>query len=266
MVHIHADNITIEYPVMGRYRRPTKSAGSDELRRGDVVSKGRKNVIRAVEDFSVRLEAGDRVGIIGLNGSGKSTLLRVFAGIYEPSSGELDVVGNISSLLNVGLGTRMESTGRRNIYLRGYMRGLSKEEIQEIEPKIIEFSGLGEFIDMPLRTYSSGMNLRLSFAIATSFSPEILLLDEWIGVGDQQFQEKARLRLKGLLEESGITVLCSHNVNIVDSVCTRVIWLDEGKVVSEGMTYDVLPRYEEWRRTLKVSEQKAAELVAETKG
>lgn len=253
MVQLSAKNVSIAYPVIGRrVERGNHLEESSSGGQGDFFKKDGMTYVRAVKDFTVDLKVGDRLGIIGRNGSGKSTILRALAGIYPPTSGELKRVGRVSSLLNVGLGTRMESTGRRNIYLRGYMRGLSKEEIAAKEQAIIDFADIGDFIDMPVRSYSSGMAMRLSFSIATNFEPEILLLDEWIGVGDQDFQQKAKNRLLDLLSDSGITVLCSHNISIIHSTCNRVIWLDKGEIMRDGHTFDVIAQYEDWRRSRAV--------------
>ncbi len=254
MVHLIARDVTIAYPVIG-LNKPEERVRSDGSGRGDVVARQKRSFILAVDNFNVDLRAGARLGIIGRNGSGKSTILRALAGIYTPTAGTVETQGQISSLLNVGLGTRAESTGRQNIYLRGYMRGLNNDQIAEVEQEIIDFSELGDFIDMPVRTYSSGMAMRLSFSIATTFSPEILLLDEWIGVGDRDFQEKARDRMKSLLEFSGITVLCSHNTRIIREACNRVIWLDKGRTMMDGAPEDVLAQYENARRVKRVPQK-----------
>ena len=252
MAHILAESVTIDYPLTRSIssKAARKNGGSDRLGANMVLKNG-KPFLRAIDNLSLEVHESGRLGIIGLNGSGKSTMLRALAGIFPPSSGRIRVEGEISSLLNVGLGTRSESTGRQNIYLRGYMRGMSKQQIREKEEEIIEFSELHEYIDMPVRNYSAGMGLRLSFAIATTLQPEVLLLDEWIGAGDQQFQQKARQRMKDIFQNSGLSVICSHNVRLIESNCDQVIWLHRGKVVREGATFDVLPHYEEWRLAMQ---------------
>jgi ABC-type polysaccharide/polyol phosphate transport system ATPase subunit len=214
------------------------------------MSNGKENVVRALDNVSLSLEDGDRIGIIGLNGSGKSSLLRVFANIYGVTAGRLEVNGTVSSLMNFGLGIRQESTGRKNIYLRGLMKGLTRGEIREREREIIAFSELEQYIDMPVRMYSAGMGLRLSFAMATAFTPDILLMDEWIGVGDQRFQVKVKERLQTMLQDSGITVLCSHNTNIIGDVCNRVIWLNKGRIIADGAPIEVLSEFSKWRQNL----------------
>ena len=250
MVSITAKNITVDYPILGHKPVAKSDKADTDLRRADIHQNKKSSFVRAVDNFSIEIKEGERLGIIGLNGSGKSTLLRTIGGIYKPTGGTLEVDGRVSSLLSMGLGPRVESTGRRNIYLRGYMRGLSKEQIAEVEPDIIEFSGLGEFIDMPLRTYSQGMGLRLSFAIMTAFKPEILLMDEWVGAGDSQFREKAAAKMQELVADAGITVVCSHNVGIIKENCGRVIWMDKGKIIREGEPHWIMKEYIEWRDAL----------------
>ena len=158
--------------------------------------------------------------------------------------------GRISSLFNINLGTHAEVSGRDNIVIRGLIKGWSNRKIKELLPNIIEFSELGDFIDLPLRTYSDGMRMRLLFAIATAFSPEILLLDEWIGAGDAKFQRKAAKRMQGLVKDSGITVLASHNRKLVLDVCDFGIWLHEGKIRASGEITQVYNEMDQYLKTL----------------
>jgi len=201
---------------------------------GALLPKGRLARVEALRDISFELKSGDRLGIVGRNGSGKSTLLRVLAGVYEPTAGQVVTEGEIAPLFAVGLGTRPEATGRRNIILRGLLRGLTRRQAEAKIDEIVEFSELGRFIDLPVRTYSAGMAMRLSFAIATAFSPEILLLDEWIGAGDHEFREKARKRMHGMVDQSGITVVASHNRQLLRNVCSIGMWLDRGVIREIG--------------------------------
>ncbi len=200
-------------------------------------------MVEALKDVSFSVEPGQRLGLIGHNGSGKSTLLRVLAGVYEPTQGRVQVDGRIAPMFNIGLGMRRESTGRRNIILRGLMNGLTHEQARAKVDEILEFSELGHFIDMPVRNYSSGMAMRLAFATSTAFSPEILLLDEWIGAGDQQFQKKAAERMRSLVDGAGITVIASHRPAILKRVCTHALWLDAGHVRHYGELEDVLKAF-----------------------
>lgn len=192
--------------------------------------------IRVLDDVSFDAVEGDRIGIIGQNGSGKSSLLRVVAGIYWPDQGFVKLDGRPQCLFSVNMGMNPELSGRENIYLRGLLAGKGYRELTSLLDGIIAFAELEQFIDLPLRTYSAGMSARLAFSIATSFSPEILLLDEWIGAGDVKFQKKAAERMHQLVQHSAITMLASHNRTLVRSFCNKIIWLNEGKVVAFGPT------------------------------
>jgi ABC-type polysaccharide/polyol phosphate transport system ATPase subunit len=171
---------------------------------------------------------------VGSNGAGKTTLLKVLYGIYEPTTGSLEAQGRRDALFNVNLGFRSQASGRRNIVLRGLINGWSMREIQQKMDEIINFSELGDFIDMPVESYSQGMTARLAFAIATSFEPEILLMDEWIGAGDKSFQDKAKTRLEKMVTKAGIIVLASHNNSLLQRVCNRIISLEHGRITWDG--------------------------------
>lgn len=195
-----------------------------------LISIGKKKYLAALDRLSFEFHQGDRIGLVGRNGSGKSTLLKVLGGIYMPSGGQISVHGKVSSLFNINLGVQPDASGRDNIMIRGLVKGWSRQQIREHMDGIIAFSELEDFIEFPMRTYSDGMRMRLLFAIATSFSPEILLLDEWIGAGDAQFQQKAADRMNSLVNKAGITVMASHNAALVRKVCSKVIWLDGGRI------------------------------------
>lgn len=244
MTHIELKNVTLDYPILSASSRKLsrqllRVATGGQLDRGD---KGRVTV-RALQDVSVRLDEGDRVGLIGHNGSGKSTMLRLLGGIYRPTSGTLTRSGAIGSLLDISLGMAPDATGRENIYLRGALQGMSRREVTELVPGIIEFSELGDFIELPMRTYSSGMLLRLAFSVATVLSPDILLMDEWLAVGDEAFQEKAEQRLDEVVSRSALLVIASHSAGLIRSQCNRVLYLDHGRLVADGAPDDVLPLY-----------------------
>jgi ABC-type polysaccharide/polyol phosphate transport system ATPase subunit len=198
---------------------------------GTISGRGRHRKVLALDRVNFELHAGDRLGLVGANGAGKTTLLKVLYGIYKPTGGRLTIGGRVDALFNINLGFRKEATGRRNIELRGLINGWSRREIAARADAIIEFSELGEFIDMPFKTYSQGMAARLAFSIATSFEPEILLLDEWIGAGDAAFQAKAKDRMDALAERAGIVVLASHNRDLISRVCNRTLELEHGRVV-----------------------------------
>lgn len=197
---------------------------------GGITGKGKAGSVIALDHVSFDLDAGDRLGLVGHNGAGKTTLLKVLYGIYEPTSGSIAVNGRVDALFNINLGFRKEATGRRNIALRGMINGWTKEEIAERMDEIIDFSELGDFIDLPFKSYSQGMAARLAFSIATSFEPEILLMDEWIGAGDPAFQEKARDRMNALAEKAGIIILASHNQRLLKRVCNKILELEKGGV------------------------------------
>lgn len=233
MVSITATDLSLTYQVRQKltlrpHDRRVPRAG------GTIAGEGRQRYVQALDGVSFELVAGDRLGLVGSNGAGKTTLLKVLYGIYEPTGGKLSTVGRVDALFNINLGFRAEATGRRNIELRGLINGWSPEEIEQRKEEIIEFSELGDFIDMPLKSYSQGMAARLAFAAATSFRPEILLMDEWIGAGDAGFQEKAKKRMNELAEAAGIIVLASHNDSLIKRTCNKLLELEKGKVKSFG--------------------------------
>lgn len=194
----------------------------------------------ALHEIDLDIEPGEYVAILGLNGAGKTTLLRTLAGIYEPVGGRLEVDGSIGSLIDPAAGMDAEATGRENIILRGLFLGLSESECEALAEEAGRFSGLGEFLDVPIRTYSAGMSVRLSFAAATLMEPEILLMDEWFMAGDADFIERANERLEKLVTGADILVLATHNMSIVRKWCTRAIRLSGGRVVGDGPVEEIL--------------------------
>jgi lipopolysaccharide transport system ATP-binding protein len=199
--------------------------------------------IEALKNLDLEISAGDRLGIMGHNGSGKSTLLRLLSGIYEPSSGKIERSGSISSLVDISLGINAESTGRENIFLRGKLMGLSKKEIDEKIDEIIEFSELGDYINLPVRIYSSGMLLRLAFSVSTSITADILIMDEWLSVGDGAFAERASNRLRELVDSSEILVIASHTRSLIEETCNKVVWLEHGVIKKVGPVAEIVPEY-----------------------
>jgi ABC-type polysaccharide/polyol phosphate transport system ATPase subunit len=199
--------------------------------------------VKALQDVSLRLRDGSRVGVIGANGAGKSTLLRLLAGIYTPTSGRRLVRGRVSSLFELTLGFEMEATGWKNIVYRGYLQGETPRSIQAKVRDIADFSELGSFLDMPVRCYSSGMLVRLAFAIATAVEPEILLVDEVLSAGDLAFQAKARRRMREMMARARIMVVVSHDLAGLPRLCDRAIWLDHGRVRQAGPVADVIAAY-----------------------
>lgn len=202
-------------------------------------------IVRAIDDLSLSLRRGDRLGLIGHNGAGKSTLLRVMAGIYPATAGDVRVQGLAVPLLDIALGMDEQSTGRQNIRLRGLLLGMSDQEIRKKAEDIAEFTELGDYLDLPLRTYSSGMRVRLAFAISTAVEAQILLLDEVLGVGDANFQDKASRRLKSLHDRADIVVLAIHSSDAIRDTCNKVLWLERGRMRMFGEVDEVLEAYEQ---------------------
>jgi len=200
-------------------------------------------VVEALRHISFSLVSGDRLGLIGMNGAGKTTLLRTLAGIYEPVMGRVRVQGVLSTMLDPGLGMNAELTGRENIQLRGLYSGLHRAELPRLEEDVAAFSELGDFMDLPMRTYSAGMTVRLSFALATAIRPQILLMDEWFLAGDAEFLEKAQARLESVVQGAEILVLSTHLMPVVQRWCSRVLWLDQGRIIADGAPDDVIPSY-----------------------
>ncbi|HKE11207.1 MAG TPA: ABC transporter ATP-binding protein, partial [Myxococcota bacterium] len=199
--------------------------------------------ITALDGVSLSLFEGDRVAIVGHNGAGKTTLLRVLAGIYEPSRGRVVTRGTVAPLFDLALGMDPDATGLENIRLRGLLLGMNPREIARHEAEIVAFSELGDYIHMPIRAYSAGMRLRLAFAISTAREPEILLLDEMIGVGDARFFERAQERLNRYLTRAGIVVLASHQTKVLHQICNKALLLHHGKLIGLGSIDEVLESY-----------------------
>ncbi|MBK5528324.1 ABC transporter ATP-binding protein [Pseudomonas sp. TH08] len=198
---------------------------------------------RALKDLNLEITHGDRIGIVGHNGAGKSTLLKAICGIYHPTEGSVTVNGRIAPLLEIGAGFNVELSGRDNIYLNGAILGYSTSMLKKIEPEIIEFTGLAEFIDTPVKYYSTGMYMRLAFAIATAVHPDILILDELFAGGDAEFIDKALLRMHEFIDSSSIMVFVSHQPDLLKKLCNRVIWIDHGSIVEDGLPEVVINKY-----------------------
>ena len=231
MAHISVQNLSIYFPVIGADSRSLKRHLKQVAIGGGLAKMSAQSsqpLLVALRDVSLELNSGDRLGLIGSNGSGKSTLLRCLAGAYSPDRGAVEVQGRIGSLLDLGMGLDPSATGIENIRLRGMVAGLTPEEVEAKMDEIAEFSGLGPFLAMPLKTYSSGMQARLAFAAATSVQSEVLLMDEWIAVGDADFRAHAHQRLTSLIEQTNILVLASHDPNLIRSLCTKVVRMNHG--------------------------------------
>ena len=244
MTIIQFQDVGVDIPIFNANHRSLKSSFVKMATGGKLGTDGSGHVVvRALQGLGFTLMPGDRVGLVGHNGAGKSTLLRVLAGVYAPTRGRVDIRGNVASLIDLSLGLDPESTGRENIFLRCALLGLRDKQIEQRLDEIIEFSELGDFIDMPLRTYSSGMQLRLAFAGSTVVTPDILLMDEWLSVGDENFRHKAEARLTALVEKTQILVLASHSRELVLKTCNRVLWLEHGQVQMDGSPQAVCEAY-----------------------
>ena len=197
----------------------------------------------ALKDVSFEIKKGEVVGIVGNNGAGKSTLLKVISGILRPTEGSVEVSGNVVPMLELGSGFDFDLTGRENVFLNGSILGYSESFLKSKYNEIVEFSELGDFIDIPMRNYSSGMIMRLAFSIASMVSPDILIVDEILAVGDAAFQEKSYARMTELMSHGTTVLLVSHNIDQIRSLCDRVVWLDHGNVVAVGDTQEICDRY-----------------------
>ncbi|MEM5422978.1 ABC transporter ATP-binding protein [Paraburkholderia ferrariae] len=245
MAYIELKNVTLDLPIYDVQGRSLKK---------QVLRMGRRNriaednhgviVVRALDDVTLRFERGDRIGLIGHNGAGKSTLLRVMAGIYPPTGGTVSCKGKAVPLLDISLGMDENSTGMQNIRLRGLLLGMTDAEIREKQSEIAEFCELGDYLDLPIRTYSSGMRVRLAFAVSTAVDAEILLLDEVMGVGDVSFMHKAEARLADLHSRAEIVVLAMHSNSQIRKVCNKVLWMERGRVRAFGPVEEVVEQYE----------------------
>ena len=242
-VGIIAENLCVDFPIYHGNSRSLKktvlAAASGRL--GE--DRQHRVVVQALRDVSFTLRPGDRLALVGGNGAGKTTLLRALAGIYEPVVGRLRVDGVVGSLLDVNSGMNSELSGRENIILRGLYNGMRAPQIATMVEDVSAFADLGEFMELPVRFYSSGMAVRLAFAIATAIRPQVLLMDEWFLAGDANFLDKARSRLENLVKTAEILVLSSHLSDIVLEWATRVIWLDHGRVREDGPAREVMSHY-----------------------
>ena len=238
MPQIIADHLTIEFPLYHVGARSLKKRlfAMSRLREDE----GHRIVVSALRDLSFEIRAGERVALIGPNGAGKTTLLRALAGIYEPVGGRLEVTGSIGSLIDPAAGMDPDSTGRENIVLRGLFQGMDEAACLRMAEEVGDFSGLGEFLDVPIRTYSAGMSVRLAFAIATLMEPQILLMDEWFLAGDADFMQRAQRRLEQLVQDADLMVIATHDMRIVERWCTRAIHLKGGRIERDGPVSEVL--------------------------
>ncbi len=240
MSNISVENLSIKFRIYHDSSPSLKDYFANLFRRKDQSA---YSDFWAVKNVSFEINAGDRVGIIGHNGAGKSTLLKALCRIYESSDGSISVDGRLAPLLEIGAGFHPEFTGRENIYLNGAILGCTKKQLKEIEPEVIAFAELEEFIDTPVKYYSTGMYMRLAFSLATAMHADILILDEVFAGGDAAFMAKARARMHEMIDKANIMIMVSHDHELIKSLCNRVIWLDHGKLVADGSPEDIVERY-----------------------
>jgi len=241
MASIVCENVDLEYPL-----RDNSTTFKEFIVKGlfrKALTK-RRTLVQALKGVNLHIGHGERVGIIGNNGAGKSTLLRTIAGVYPPTRGECHVTGDVCSLFDISVGFEIEATGWKNMYYRSFLQGATPQEVRERAKDIGDFTELGEFLDLPLRTYSSGMLIRLAFAIATARNPEILLIDEFFGAGDITFQKKAEQRMKDLIGKANIVIMVGHALQYFRTNCERVLWMEKGVIRADGDSNTVIDAYE----------------------
>ncbi|AWK90171.1 ABC transporter ATP-binding protein [Azospirillum thermophilum] len=244
MASIHLNDVSVDFVLYQGSARSLKKTLLRSSTSGTLKHDAHHRItVKALSGISLKLEHGDRVGLIGGNGAGKTTLLRVLAGVYEPTGGRIRVDGRITPLFDLGLGLDVDASGYDNIRMRAAYFGIDSDEIERKMEDIAAFTELGDYLDLPVRTYSAGMTLRLAFAAATAVDPEILLMDEWIAVSDMQFLEKAQRRAESFVQRSSIMVVASHVEDVLKRLCNKALWLDHGTVMRFGAVDDVLAEY-----------------------
>jgi len=245
MADIQLDSVSVAFPVYDNSSRSLKKRLVSAATGGRIRSESKPSVVQALENVTLHFRHGDRIGLVGRNGAGKTTLLRVLAGIYEPGMGTVRVEGNVAPLFDLSLGMDAEGTGYENILLRGLFLGMRRADIEARIDEIAAFTELGNFLELPIRTYSDGMRLRLAFAVSTSFHPDILLLDEGIGAGDAAFLEKVDLRLQEFTSRATIIVIASHSEQLVSQMCSSCVLMEHGRIIAFSSTGEVLALYRE---------------------
>lgn len=243
MSSVQVQHVTLDYPIVGIGSRSLKNHILGTATGGLITSGDRIPVVRALRDVSFSLKEGDRLGLVGHNGAGKSTLIRVLAGIYQPTSGTISIAGKVVSTLNLSLGMESEATGIENIIIRGLLFGMKLSEIRKKLDEIAAFTELGDYLNMPVRIYSSGMATRLAFATVTAMGSDILLMDEVIGTGDAAFMDKAERRLNEFMNRSKILVLASHSESVVRKFCNKILLLEHGQMLGIGTLDEIFELY-----------------------
>jgi ABC-type polysaccharide/polyol phosphate transport system ATPase subunit len=241
-MHLTLDRVSVVFPILETSDWSLKSSIIQRVG-ARLAGTPRRPEVRALNNISIDLKPGDRLGIIGHNGAGKSTLLKVCAGIYEPTGGEISRAGSVASMTDFLMGMDPQESGYENIVRRGIFMGLTRKEAQAIIPDVEAFSELGEFLKLPMRTYSTGMYIRLAFAISTSIQPDILIMDEMINAGDMAFLDKSKTRMASLIRNSKIMVLAAHDLELIRRLCSQAIVLEKGDIVARGPVSDCIDFY-----------------------
>ena len=246
MACIRLRNVSIEFPMYQGGSRSLKKLLLATTTQGNLARDATDRInVRALDDITLDVDDGERIALIGANGAGKTTLLRALAGIYPPTRGQVYSAGRISAVLDVLVGLNPDATGRENIILRGMYMNIHPREMRERVEEIAEFTELGPYLDMPARTYSSGMMVRLGFAVSTCIHPEILLMDEWLSAGDARFLAKAQQRMEQFVDSSSILVLASHSQELLRKWCNRALLLQQGRVAVYGTIDEVIAAYKD---------------------
>lgn len=246
MSYIRLRHVSVDFPIYQGSSRSLKKALIATSTRGNLAKDGLDRVtVRALSDLSFDLTDGDRLALIGPNGAGKTTLLKVLVGVFEPTHGTCITSGSISSLLDTSVGLQGDATGRENIILRGMFMGIRPRDMRDMAADIAEFTELGHYLDMPVRTYSAGMMIRLAFAISTCIPPDILIMDEWLTAGDAKFLEKAQRRIEGFVKNSSILVLASHSMGLIEQWCNVGILLNHGQIATMGPVKETVAAYQQ---------------------
>ncbi|ATO34859.1 Teichoic acids export ATP-binding protein TagH [Dickeya dianthicola] len=233
---IEAVNVSVEFPIYSSSQRSLKKMLFKRTVGGGFSDSTSYVTVKALNNVSFDVHEGERVALIGHNGAGKTTLLRVLAGVYHPSSGAINIAGEVVSLIDMAMGMDSEATGYQNIYIRGILLGLRRKDIAKHIDYIIEFSELGDYIHLPVRTYSSGMLLRLAFSIISILNPSVLLMDEWLTVGDTYFREKMGKKLEEMINNTSVLVLASHSKDIIKKYCNRFLLLQNGSITELALS------------------------------
>lgn len=244
MTSISLRDVCVDFPIYQAGARSLKKMLISGSTHGNLARDANDRVmVRALHDITLDIKNGERIGLIGGNGAGKTTLLKVLAKIYKPTQGQIHVFGHTTALINSSVGLNPDATGRENIVLRGLYMDIHPRDMRERVDQVAEFTELGSYLDMPVRTYSAGMMVRLAFAVSTCIRPEILILDEWLSAGDAQFLAKAQRRMQEFVERSSILVLASHSFELIEQWCSRVVYLKDGLVEAMGRVDEVVARY-----------------------